>query len=193
MLITIAPPPSAAPPRGAASPTPSIRSNATCFAFASREGETSVAFMDAERSITMTVRWPFSTLPRIVGCANANNNAAKTSSCSRSNRFRLIRWNGALACRSWIALRQSSVELIATRRRLRLRKYIATNTGMVIPAAIRAAMGVRKVMVVKRRSYQATERRREGPSRGESRQPLCLRFCPFVAPSLGRLVASSSQ
>src|SRR4051794_14421841 len=58
---------------------------------------------------------------------------------SSSSRLRRSFWNGALTCRSWIALRHSSVDGTVCSRRRSLRKYKTSSEGTTTAAAIAPA------------------------------------------------------
>ena len=55
-------------------------------------------------------------------------------------------WNGALACRSWIAFFHSSVVETSMSRRRSFKKYKMMSAGTAMAAAIPARMGVAKVI-----------------------------------------------
>src|SRR4030095_1153117 len=69
----------------------------------------------------------------------ASVRSSNRSIWSSSSRFRRSFWNGALTCRSWIALRHSSVDGTVCSRRRSLRKYSTSSAGTTTAAAIAPA------------------------------------------------------
>ena len=94
--------------------------------------------------MTITTRSPAATAASRVGRAIATNNNAKSRSCSHRSRLLRIRWNGVLTCKSCTDFCQSSVVGTANGLRRSFKKYSATSSGTVMPAAINAVNGERK-------------------------------------------------
>src|SRR5215467_2882606 len=119
------------------------RSRAWRWARPKRDGETSVAFMEAEVSRTMTIRLAPCPMTVTAGRANARARARRARSCRMSSGSRCRRWKNVDASRSRRdGSQRRRLGTVASRRRT-LRKYKRTRGTESAPTS--RASGERKL------------------------------------------------
>ncbi len=129
---------SAPSPRRPSSPS------AARWACPKREGETSVAFMDAEVSMTMTTRFAPCPITVTAGRASATVSASRARICKIRSGSRCRRWKKVEASRSRRAACQSRRLETGICRRRTFRKYRSSSGTARVPSS--SANGLRKFM-----------------------------------------------
>ncbi len=128
----------------APSPSRPSRPSAARCACTKREGETSVAFMEAEMSMTMATRFAPCPITVTAGRASATVRASRARICKISRGSRCKRWKKVEASRSRRAACQSRRLDTCICRRRTLRKYRSSSGTARVPSS--RANGLRKFM-----------------------------------------------